>query len=286
MAASADCKLTAIINMKGGVGKTTLSVNLAKELARRGHRVLLVDLDPQANATLVCMSDQDIKAHHDAGKKTITGLFIDVYEPRVPVAVRSVPELAIRDYTFSVPSAEDTVRGGSLDFIPSDIYLSSVLRGVSMGPYSLSSLINEGARKKYDYILVDCAPTYSVLTTIALNTCRAVLIPMISDSFGKHGTDLMKQILEEHKYDYGVDVSVVGVVFTMRKPHSTTQIDTEREIIVKWGSDKVFRQTISQNEWYRISNGQRTAFADSKAHAAPKRELGNFVEEFVKRVSI
>ena len=77
-------KLAAIINMKGGVGKTTLSYNLAYELAERGNSVLLIDLDPQANATILCADEQTL-INHKKTKKTITDLFIDTYAPRGPI---------------------------------------------------------------------------------------------------------------------------------------------------------------------------------------------------------
>lgn len=279
-ASRAPAKSVAVINMKGGVGKTTLSFNLSAELARRGSRVLLVDLDPQGNATLVCMGEDERKAHSKS-KKTITSLFIDAFEPRVPVVGKGVAEIDLSSYTFSV-GVSGIAAGGALDFVPSDIYLSSVLRGVSLGPYTLDKLLNEHVRMKYDYIIVDCAPTYSALTTIALNSCGAVLIPMISDSFGKHGTDLMKQILDEHRHDFGVDVAVVGVVFTMKQDNSNHR-STVNEIVRKWGPESVFKAGISKNEWYKVANGQRIPFSQSQAHSEPKAELASFVEEFIRR---
>ena len=271
--------------MKGGVGKTTLSINLSMELAVRGKKVLLIDLDPQANATLVCMSDDERKLHFKNGRRSITGQFIQAFEPRVPLANAKSSENSLSNYIFSVNLLGGVVEGGRLDFIPSDIYLSSVLRGINLGPYSLDSLISDEIKLKYDYIFIDCAPTYSALTTVALNTCAAVLIPMIPDSFGRHGTDLMKQILEEHKHDYGVETKIVGVVFTMRNADSSTQYTTEREIIAKWGSNSVFRTSISRNEWYRISNGERKPFSKSKANYAAKAEFDSFVDEFIARAS-
>jgi chromosome partitioning protein len=280
----ATAKLAAIINMKGGVGKTTLSVNLAMELAGSGKKVLLIDLDPQANATLVCMSETELQAHRDGGKKSITGFFIQAFESRVPLISPKRSPVKLHDFIFTVPLVGQASPGGKLDFIPSDIYLSSVLRGINIGPFSLDKLVSEDSKRKYDYILIDCAPTYSTLTTVALNTCPAVLIPMVPDSFGRHGTDLMKQILKEHLHDYGVTVKVIGVVFTMKRPHGASQFGAENEILVKWGADNIFRTSISQNEWYKISNGERKPFSKSGAHGTPKRELSNFVAEFTTRV--
>ena len=211
-------KLAAIINMKGGVGKTTLSYNLAYELAERGNSVLLIDLDPQANATILCADEQTL-INHKKTKKTITDLFIDTYAPRGPIKGKPLPSQALAEYVLNVFTGSKA--SSKFDLIPSDIYLSSVLRGISIGPFDLNLLVNEQTRNAYQYILVDCAPTYSSLTTIALNTCQAVLIPMIADSFGFFGTQLMKQIIEEHKYDFGIDVKVIGVVFMMRDKTAT-----------------------------------------------------------------
>jgi len=277
-------KLASVINMKGGVGKTTLSVNLAMELAGQGKRVLLIDLDPQANASLVCMSPEERTQHTKSGKRTITGFFIQAFESRVPLNNIQKRKVMLSDYVFSVPLTGKVAGEGKLDFIPSDIYLSSVLRGINVGPYSLNKLIDDDCKRKYDYILIDCAPTYSTLTSVALNTCPAVLIPMIPDSFGKHGTTLMKHILEEHEHDYGVAVKIIGVVFTMKKQKGVTEFRTENEIIKDWTSAHVFRTSITQNDWYKISNGDRKPFTSSAAHNTPKLELVSFVNEFIARV--
>lgn len=276
----AKAKSVAVINMKGGVGKTTLSFNLSSDLARRGLKVLLVDLDPQGNATLVCMGEEQ-RENHSVKRKTITSLFIDSFEPRVPLVGKNEAKVELSEYIFEV-EVPGKVTEGRLDFVPSDIYLSSVLRGVSLGPYTLNVLLTDKVREAYDYIIVDCAPTYSALTTIALNSCSSVLIPMISDSFGKHGTDLMKQILEEHFHDFGVRVKVVGVVFTMVQDNSNHR-SMVSEIVRKWGTDSVFSAAISKNEWYKVANGEGAAFSQSAAHSAPKAELAAFVDEFIRR---
>lgn len=279
----ASCKMTAIINMKGGVGKTTLSFNLATELALRGNKVLLIDLDPQANATLICMSEVERKQHQIDGKKTITSVFIDAFEPRVPLNPGRKKNPEISKYIFDVAEYSGEKNGGLLHFIPSDIYLSSVLRGVSIGPYTLDQLITEKVKRTYDFILIDCAPTYSILTTIALNTCRTVLIPMISDAFGRHGTDLMQQILTEHKHDFGVDVRVAGVVFTM-VTETQDQRSTLRDIVSKWGPELVFKASISRNEWYKVSNGSGRTIKKTRASGGVKAELDDFVDQFIERM--
>lgn len=273
-------KMVAVINMKGGVGKTTLTYNLTDQLVRdKGKNVLLIDLDPQANATIISVDEGQLESHRKENRKTITDLFIDSYAPRGPIqGSAKVPRLS--DYILNVFTTE---KGARFDLIPSDIYLSTVLRGINVGPYDLNTLINDQAKNQYDYILADCAPTYSWLTTIAFNTCGAVLIPMVSDTFGLYGTRLLKQIIEEHKHDFGVDVRIVGVVFMMK---DTTSSGTafENEIIKSWGADMVFTSNIRQNKWYRVAAGKRISIDSTSARSEVKDELDAFVDEFMQRM--
>jgi chromosome partitioning protein len=278
---SMAAKLVAVINMKGGVGKTTLSYNLSDQLVRDENKnVLLIDLDPQANATIISVDEARLKAHRDAGKKTITDLFIDSYAPRGPIQGTTKPP-KLSDYVLNVFT---TGSGKKFDLIASDIYLSTVLRGISVGPYDLNALIGDQAHNQYDYIIADCAPTYSWLTTIAFNTCGAVLIPMVSDTFGLYGTQLLKQIVEEHKHDFGLEIKIIGVVFMM-KDKTASGTAFENEIIKSWGADKIFGSKISENKWYRVAAGKRMSLDATSAHSGAKAELDAFVKEFMTRMT-
>lgn len=274
-------KLVSIINMKGGVGKTTLSFNLALYLAEiLKKKVLLIDFDPQANATIVS-TDPILYREHCRKKKTIADVFIHAARIYGPVSAGAAPTLNIEDFLYSV--LEQKEGAGKFDLIPSELILSSVLKGMTLGPFDLEQLVTPQVRENYDYIIVDCAPTYSSLTTVALNTTRAVLVPMISDSFGAFGTELMRQVLDEHKYDFGFEPKIVGVVFTMwdGQVEAVTQ---SNEIVKNWPPLTIFRSRITRNNWYRVANGKRTTIWHSKAHKIYKEEFINFVKEFESKI--
>jgi chromosome partitioning protein len=273
-------KLASIINMKGGVGKTTLTFNLAAYLAElEDQRVLVIDLDPQANATVVSTDGEKYKEHL-ATKKTVADIFVHAYKTYGPVRSPKVSNLDIKDFLYEVYKSKTSK--GRFDLIPSELMLSSVLKGMSLGPYDLDKLLTPAVRLQYDYILIDCAPTNSSLTTVALNTTQSVLIPMISDSFGAHGTALMKQVLEEHAYDYGVSPKIIGVVFMMWE-NQDNQVTQSNEIIKSWTTGKVFRSKISKNNWYRVANGKRIKIWNTAAGGEYKEEFENFVKEFIAK---
>ena len=266
--------------MKGGVGKTTLTFNLALYLAeKKAQRVLVIDLDPQANATIVSIDPENYKKHRET-KKTVADIFIHTYKTYGPVRTPQLIPLQISDFTHEVYSSKITA--GRFDIIPSELMLSSVLKGMTLGPYDLDKLLTPQVQNQYDYILVDCAPTNSALTTIALNTTKAVLIPMISDSFGVHGTDLMNQVLKEHKDDYGLEVKVIGVVFTMWEQQINPTIQSSK-IIKGWPPNTIFNTKISKNNWYMVANGKRKAIWNTPASAIFQKEFDAFVTDFIKR---
>lgn len=273
-------KIVSIINMKGGVGKTTLTFNLASYLAEiSNQRVLLVDLDPQANATVVSTDPAKYKTHTTT-KKTVADVFIDALRTYGPIQAPPTKDLDIDDFIYEVYKAPKAK--GRFDLIPSELMLSSVLKGMTLGPYDLERLVSEKVKQQYDYILIDCAPTNSSLTTVALNTAQSVLIPMISDSFGAHGTELMKQVLTEHMHDYGVEPKVIGVVFMMWDGQ-VNQVTESNKIIQSWPQGTVFNSRISQNKWYRVGNGKRQMLWDTPAHQNAKDEFEDFVKEFVAK---
>lgn len=266
-------KTISVINMKGGVGKTTLSFNLAFDLTQRGYKVLLVDLDPQSNATIVSMSDAEL-ATHKASKKTIADALMHSYRPIAPIRQIMPAPLDLADFIFRRHQSGNA----HFDVIPSDLHVSAMLRSLPLGPFDLGHLLADQVIGTYDYVLLDCAPTYSTLTNMALNTSQGILIPMIADSFGVWGTNLMKEVLDDHKAEFGTGPTRIGVVFTLWEDQ-VHQREFRNTIVANWGPQEVFRAKISKNNWYKIANGKRQGI--SQTNAKPGNEFDQFVGEFL-----
>lgn len=287
MVANMVAKKVSIINMKGGVGKTTLSINLALYLSEiMKKRVLLIDLDPQANATIVAIDEKKLDDFFKIKKKkSIADLFINCYKKYGPFPKKDTCNIDINEYLYRV--YESTDKKSYLDIIPSEINLSSILKGVQVGPFELKNQIIKEAEKRYEYIIIDCAPTYSILTTLALNATEAVLIPVKADSFAIYGQKLMTQIIKEHEEDYEIDIKIIGIVFLMwdkKEPAPAYQTYFHQKIVKEWGRS-TFRTKISKNEWYTISNYKGGGIWNSGSHLNIKEEFKEYVTEFVEKVS-
>ncbi|OAH98973.1 hypothetical protein A1353_21610 [Methylomonas methanica] len=265
--------------MKGGVGKTTLSFNIAIDLATsHDKKVLLVDLDPQANATIVSMSETEIQNHEASAKKTITHALMRACRPIAPVRFSPTPSLNINDFLFNRYSPSSPSKTGRMDMIPSDLQVSTMLRSLPLGPFDLDALLTNSVINEYDYILLDCAPTYSTLTNMALNSSRGVLIPMIADSFGVWGTNLMQEVLQDHNAEFGHVQRKIGVVFTLWEDQTHAR-KYSGQIIARWANGKVFTTKIGKNNWYRIANGQRVDIGQKSP--AAKAEFNKLMQEFL-----
>ena len=206
-----------LLNMKGGVGKTTLAVNLAWHFYQNeSANVLLVDLDPQFNSTQYVMSYAAFDSHR---KKfgTLTNLLVDQ------------PTLNLKDTKLkkNPASALYNVRkfkGRQFDLLPAELSLAWVVKNPAQMEHRLEKLL-EKFRDKYDYIFIDCAPTDSVLTTMALTASDFVLIPMRPDRFSILGfTNLMEtiKIFRTNCPDPHL-VKVSGVAFTQVIGKSTVE---------------------------------------------------------------
>ena len=268
-------KTISVINMKGGVGKTTLSFNLAFELAiGQQKRVLLIDLDPQSNATIVSLSDQEL-LDHKAHKKTMADALMLSYRPAAPIRQLLQPPMNIDDFIFTRHQGQGNE---CFKVIPSELSVSTMLRSLPLGPFDLRHLLTPQVLAAYDYVLLDCAPTYSTLTNMALNASQGVLIPMIADSFGVWGTNLMKEVLSDHLNQFGGAPSRVGVVFTLWEGQVHQQ-QFSNQIVADWGPGNVFNTKISKNNWYKIANGKRLPIA--QVNATPGNEFSLFLTEFL-----
>jgi len=270
-------KIVAIINMKGGVGKTTLTWNLSQHLFTSNKKVLVVDMDPQANATSLGLTDGEY-AEHKKSKKTIADLFVNCYRRYGPFPKEEI-KLEPKDFIFRREQSENAF----LDFVPSELNLSSILKGAYVDPFLLENLLKHSFFTQYDFIFIDCAPTNSNLTTLSLNAAKDILVPIMTDTFASHGIELLQEVIEQHKEDFDVHVNIIGLVFMRWRSDKANQADFKADLVKKYGS-LTFETPIRDSEWYRIANGRRVDIRHTGAHEDCTGEFAKFVEEFLERI--
>ncbi|MFQ5420713.1 MAG: ParA family protein [Anaerolineae bacterium] len=215
-------KIYAIVNQKGGVGKTTSVINISAFLAANGRRVLMVDMDPQANAT--------------------SGLGYNKYEMEP-----STYELLLETSSLSdvvIPSIEF-----SLDILPAHPALSGAeveLVNAIGREYRLQQALAQ-VNGRYDYILIDCPPSLSLLTVNALTAARdGVLIPVQCEYLALEGLSQLTQTIELVQKYLNPDLKIRGLLMTMYDSRTNLSRQVVEEVR-KFFPDKVFRTIIPRN---------------------------------------
>lgn len=211
-----NCKIIAVANQKGGVGKTTTTINLAQALNFHGRKVLIVDLDPQANATQgVGVGLEDIKL--------------------------SVADL-IRDRGAHIEQA--LYVGAELSLIPSSPMLARVERemvGITNSEIRLAQRLN-ALKDRFDFILIDTPPTFGPLMNTALNAANSVLIPVDSGFFALMGIKELLAEIEEIKSGTNPEIRVLGYLLTLADSTKMTQ-ETWDGLLTAFG-DEVLKTRI------------------------------------------
>ena len=213
-------KIISITNQKGGVGKTTTAINLAASLLRYDKQVLLIDLDPQGNASVGCGADLDEVEH-------------TIYE----VLLETV---SIEEATSATGCGVDVVVASAdlagaqielLDEIGRELRLKTALRQ---------------AQNKYDYIFIDCPPALNVLTVNALVASDAVLIPMQCEYFALEGLSALVNTVRKIREVLNPRLKIEGLLRTMFDGRNTLSREVSRQLCEHFG-DKVFATIIPRN---------------------------------------
>ena len=214
-------RVLAVVNQKGGVGKTTTSVNLAAALGRAGKRVLLVDLDPQGNATMGSGVD----------KRTISR---SVYHVLLGLGDISVTRVRAEKGGYDLLPANRDLAGAEVELVE------------LQGRETRLKAALERVADDYDFILIDCPPSLSLLTVNALTAAQRVLIPMQCEYYALEGlSDLVNTIKKVHA-NLNHDLRIIGLLRVMFDPRMTLSQQVSSQLEQHFG-DKVFKTIIPRN---------------------------------------
>lgn len=306
-------QVVSVINYKGGVGKTTTTANLAAELAWRGHKILLLDLDPQASLTFSFIRPDEWQDNF-AKEKTIKAWFESFFEGK-PISLDSL--------IFEPDTVKGKLSGrGELHLIAShlglinvDLELATELGGATLKQSKVNFLkvhkrIADGLRKikadDFDLILIDCPPNFNIATKTAIVASDSILIPAKPDYLSTLGIDYLIRNLNQLIANYNeyanldhdnpedsISPKILGVVFTMIQIYNGQPISTQRPYIsqTKRLGVPVFKEWIREN---------KTIFADAPQYGVPVvlnrygtgtykdvvDELERFVTEFASKIGL
>ena len=214
-------EILAVVNQKGGVGKTTTCINLSASLSKTTRKVLLVDLDPQSNATRGCGVD--------------------------PHGIST----SINDLLLGRSSIDETIiQPDNIDFslLPATPDLTEaevMLISSEHKEYTLKNILSV-LNKEYDYIIIDCPPSLNILTVNALSAATGVLIPVQCEFFALQGLSELITTIDTIKNSSNEDLIIKGIIRTMFDPRNNLATDVSAQLL-KFFDEKVYRTIIPRN---------------------------------------
>ena len=214
-------KTIAIANQKGGVGKTTTCINLAASLAATRRRVLLIDLDPQGNATM--------------------GSGIDKNDTEFTTCDLLLGEVTLPDLVVRGEEIEYDVLPGNSDLTAAEV----ALMDIPNRERQLRSALAE-AQDQYDYILIDCPPSLNMLTLNALVAANSVMIPMQCEYYALEGLSALMDTIESIKKTVNPELEIEGLLRTMYDPRNNLANDVSGQLLLHFPK-KVYRTIIPRN---------------------------------------
>ena len=226
-------RIIAIANQKGGVGKTTTSINLSASLAEQGKKVLVVDIDPQGNAT--------------------SGLGIDKN-----ALENTVYELFIEECNMEDCIQEEALE--HLDVLPSNVNLSGAeidLIGIDGREYILKNLLTD-IKDNYDFVIIDCPPSLNILTVNAMVTADTVLVPIQCEYYALEGLSQLIHTINLVKKRLNPELEMEGVVFTMYDARTNLSLEVVENV----------KRNLKQNV-YKTIIPRNIRLAEAPSHGLP-----------------
>ncbi len=226
-------RIIAIANQKGGVGKTTTSINLSSCLAEQGKKVLVVDIDPQGNAT--------------------SGLGIDKN-----ALENTVYELFIQECNLDDCIQEEALE--HLDVLPSNVNLSGAeidLIGIDGREYILKNLLTD-IKDNYDFVIIDCPPSLNILTVNAMATADTVLVPIQCEYYALEGLSQLIHTINLVKKRLNPELEMEGVVFTMYDARTNLSLEVVENV----------KRNLKQNV-YKTIIPRNIRLAEAPSHGLP-----------------
>ena len=251
-------KIISFANQKGGVGKTTSAVNVAASLGLLGSKVLLVDLDPQGNAT------SGVGIMKKALKATVYDMLTTDADAN-SVTIRTTYD------NLSVIPAHTTLARAEYD-----------LGEIENGEYIMKKKL-DAVREQYDYIIIDCPPSLGMLTVNAMTASDGVVIPMQCEFFALEGLSQLMFTISRIKTHYNKDLNVTGILITMHNNRLILSMQVINELR-KHYAEKLFETTISRNVKVSEAPGFGAPVYYHEKRSKGAAEYMNVAKELAERI--